>query len=128
MVQPAICINGKWQPLGRVSPKTSARILYEVNKLWDIRQKLIYRDLDITAIFPDYVKMATGVDPIKVAEAEEAASLSASALEKKGGLKLPKLGEFGGEGAYAEDLGEGGSMLEENEAEAYAYDLTSDEN
>lgn len=90
MVQPAICINGKWQALGQVSPKTSAMITMEVNKLWDIRQRIIYRDLDITNIFPDYVKMATGVDPSKL----DADGISRS--HKSGGV-MSKLGEYAGE-------------------------------
>ncbi len=90
MVQPAICINGKWQALGQVSPKTSTRITMEVNKLWDIRQRIIYRDLDIANIFPDYVKMATGVDPSKV----DTAGLSKS---PKKGTAMSKLGEYAGE-------------------------------
>lgn len=60
MVQPAVCFKGKWQPLGKVSHTTSSTITQEVNKLWELRQKAIYRDLDLTHVFPDYVKMAMG--------------------------------------------------------------------
>jgi len=53
MVQPAICVQGRWQALGKVSEKTNDRIMSEVKRLWEERQKAIYRDRNATHLFPD---------------------------------------------------------------------------
>jgi hypothetical protein len=54
MVQPSVCVNGHWQPLGLISEKTHKQVELEVNKLWLQREQLVYRDKEIATVIPDY--------------------------------------------------------------------------
>ncbi|CAL8109595.1 unnamed protein product [Orchesella dallaii] len=121
LVQPAINRNGRWQPLGKVSAKTSARIASEVSRLWDLRQKIIYRDLDIKNVFPDYDELAKGV-----------AALGAATSPLHHGFegnRLPNLGEIHGEdNSYYTEGEEGEPGYATDEVDTHSYELTSDEN
>jgi hypothetical protein len=59
MVQPAICVHGKWQAVGKVSEKTHERVVAEVSRMWEERQKAIYRDslAGVTELYPDFGAM-----------------------------------------------------------------------
>jgi hypothetical protein len=60
VVQPAVCVGGRWQPVGIISEKTHATVIKEVNKLWVEREQLIFRDKDVGPIlFPDLIEEPT---------------------------------------------------------------------
>ncbi len=54
MVQPSVCYYGKWVPAGIISELTHAEVLTQLNKLWEVRQEMIFRDTNISGVFPDY--------------------------------------------------------------------------
>lgn len=90
MVQPAICVNGRWSPVGLISDKTQGAVVEEVNRLWVERESFIFRDKDAAPdLWPDWEVMNQA---------------------REGYVRKPKkepYQEFGGEGRGDEWYGEG---------------------
>lgn len=67
MVQPSTCVDGRWLPLGKLSEETFETLVREVSMLWARRQKLIFRDLNITTIFSEFDLSDKGMSSSKAA-------------------------------------------------------------
>jgi len=54
MVQPSVCVDGKWRPIGKIDESTDATVREVVANLWEKRKRIIFRDnnLDLDELIP----------------------------------------------------------------------------